>query len=75
MGLSRKIMQKMDFNERWVKIMMRCISTVSYLVLLNRNLCGNITLTRGLRQGDPLSPYLFLSCVDGLSALLKNSVS
>ena len=73
-GCLKKIMQKMGFNAKWVNIMMRCVQTVSYSVLINGKPCGNITLSRGLRQGDPLSPYLFLLFVEGLSTLLQTSV-
>uniref|UniRef100_A0A803PCK9 Reverse transcriptase domain-containing protein n=1 Tax=Cannabis sativa TaxID=3483 RepID=A0A803PCK9_CANSA len=51
---------------------MRCVSTVSYNVVHDGHSIGPITPGRGLRQGDPLSPYLFLICAEGLTALLKN---
>ena len=51
--------------------MMMCISTISYYVLINGEAKGNIVPTRGLRQGDPISPYLFLLCAEGLSAMLR----
>ena len=52
---------------------MNCISSVSYSVIINGEACGNITPTRGIRQGDPLSPYLFLFCAEGLSALIHKA--
>lgn len=73
-GCLEKIIQKMGFDEKWVNIMMRFVSTVTYSVKINRRSRGCITPNRGLRQGDPLSLYLFLLCAKGLSALLKQSV-
>ena len=47
------------------------MTTVEYSVLINGEAKGKINPTRGLRQGDPISPYLFLLCTEGLSAMLK----
>ena len=51
--------------------MLMCNSTVSYSMLINGEAKGNIGPSRGLRQGDPISPYLFLLCAEGLSAMLR----
>ena len=50
---------------------MSCLHSNSYLVLLNGQPVGNIKPSRGLHQGDPLSPYLFLSCALGLQSLIQ----
>ena len=48
----------------------QCITSVSYSVLVNGPTYGNIISSRGLHQGDPLSPSLFLLCVEGFSAII-----
>ena len=64
-------MGKMGFDQQWVSLIMRCLSSNSFSFQLNREIVGEIWPTRGLRQGDPLSPYLFLISSDGLSRLLQ----
>ena len=63
----------MGFQASWVALIMECISTVSYSILVNGEAKGIIAPSRGLRQGDPLSPFLFLFCVEGLDAILRKS--
>jgi hypothetical protein len=67
------IMRKLGFEEKWIMMIMECIKTVQYSILLDGVPKGYIIPSRGLRQGDPLSPYLFLLCAEGLSALLQKS--
>ena len=70
-----KIMEKLGFHRRWRNLMMQCVSTVTYSIKINVKPKGHISPTRGLRQGNPLSPYLFLLCAEGLSALIKKVVA
>ena len=67
------MMLKMGFDERWIHLIMRCVSTVSYQVLINGEAKGKIVPSRRLRQGDPLSPFLFVLCTDVLISQLKQS--
>ena len=53
--------------------MMGCVTTPSFSVLINGKPFGNIHSTRGIRQGDHLSPYLFLLCAEGFTSLLAKA--
>ncbi|XP_010436509.1 PREDICTED: uncharacterized protein LOC104720274 [Camelina sativa] len=67
------VMVKMGFDRKWISWIMWCVSSVSYQVLLNGQPRGLIKPQRGLRQGDPLSPYLFIICTEVLIANIKKA--
>ena len=69
----KALLQKLGFDVHWVKLMMECISSVQYRVLINGQPRGLIVPHRGLRQGDPLSPYLFILCTEALIANIKKA--
>lgn len=69
----KEILLKIGFNQRWVNLILDCISSVNFLILINGEARGSFAPTRGLRQGDPLSPYLFLLITEGLSSLLQEA--
>ena len=59
-GFIKLVMIKMGFHEKWVELIMHCITSVSYSILVNGVAYGNII---------PTSPYIFLLCVDGFPLL------
>jgi hypothetical protein len=69
----RAILLKMGFHERWVMLVMECVTSVTYSVMVNGEQKGYIKPTRGLRQRDPLSPYFFLICAECLSTLFRKA--
>ena len=68
------IMEKLGIHRRMVEIIMRCFSNVTYSIGINGQPKGCIIPSRGLCQRDPLSPYLFLLYVKGLSSILRQQV-
>ena len=74
-GYLEAVMRKMGFDEKWIQLMMICITTVSYSILINGEPKGMINPTRGIRQGDPLSPFLFLLCTEGLNGLIVQAAN
>ena len=69
-GFLKGMMIKLGFPEVWVDRVMKCVSTPSFSVWINGKSYRNIKPSRGIRQGDPLSPYLFLICAEGFTSLL-----
>ncbi|KAG7532416.1 Endonuclease/exonuclease/phosphatase superfamily [Arabidopsis thaliana x Arabidopsis arenosa] len=67
------LMLKMGFAQKWVDLISYCVSSVSYKILLNGVPRGSIRPTRGIRQGDPLSPFLFILYTEALVANLKEA--
>ena len=69
-----QVMDIMGFGNRWVRWIKWCISTASFSVLFNGSPTGFFQSSRGLRQGDPISPYLFMISMATLSLLIQRAV-
>jgi hypothetical protein len=69
-----RMMQKMGFSDGWLKWMRACIFKSSMSVLINGSPTEDFKVGRGLRQGDPPSPFLFLIAAEGLAGLMRRAV-
>ncbi|KAL3530645.1 hypothetical protein ACH5RR_009967 [Cinchona calisaya] len=67
------IMSKMGFCGKWINWIFGCIFTVSFGFYLNGENIGFVRPTRGIRQGDPLSPYLFIIISEAFSNLINKA--
>ncbi|WOG87677.1 hypothetical protein DCAR_0206908 [Daucus carota subsp. sativus] len=68
----RAMLGKLGFNSSVINLFMQCVTTARYKITHSGREFGDIIPQRGLRQGDPMSSYLFLVCMEGLSSIIKS---
>ncbi|KAL9666219.1 hypothetical protein QQ045_000543 [Rhodiola kirilowii] len=66
--------KRMDFPATWIAKVMACVSSVSYRIRVNDIISDYFSPERGIRQGDPLSPYLIVICMEWLARRLDRAV-
>ena len=67
------VLREMGFGSKWIGWIKWCISTASFLVIINANPTGFFKSSRGLRQRDPLSSYLFVLGMEVLSIMIDKA--
>lgn len=63
------VLLKLEFHAKWINWIMHCVSIVTFSFLINGSPRGYVKPNRGIREGDPISPYLFIICGEVLSGL------
>ena len=69
----RMVLDHFGFPKNVFELILSCISTTSTSILFNGNKLEAFYPSRGIRQGDPMSPYIFLLCMEYLSSLISKS--
>lgn len=67
------IMSQIGFGEKWRHWIMGCLSSARASVLTNGSASKEFQLSKGVRQGDPLSPFLFILAMEGFNVAMKSA--
>ncbi|PKI42314.1 hypothetical protein CRG98_037285 [Punica granatum] len=70
----RKVLYYFGFPEKWIDMILSCISSTTMSIVFNGGCLESFKPSRGIWQGDPLSPYIFILCMEYLSNLIENEV-
>ena len=70
-----KVLQAFGFPSIWIQWVMQCVTTTSFSILINGSPFSFFKPNRGVRQGDPLSPFLFVLATEVLARLIEREVS
>lgn len=73
-GFIKDTLLEVGMDEHLCEVIMSCISTPSFKLLWNGEQTEEFAASRGIRQGDPISPYIFVLCMERLNYLIKDSV-
>ncbi|KAK3230980.1 hypothetical protein Dsin_002861 [Dipteronia sinensis] len=73
-GFIKQVLEKVGIVGRLNNLIMSCVSSVQYKVILNGELSESFNPRSGIRQGDPLSPYIFVLCMEKLSHLINQKL-
>ena len=73
-GFIRSMLIRYNFPDNLIETIMSCISSVSTSLLFNGGSLDPFKPSRGIRQGDPLSPYIFILCIDFLGQLIQEKL-
>ena len=73
-GFLMQLLERSGFSTKWGQRIFFCISTVHFSILINSTPCGFFESSRGLRQGDPLSPLLVVLVMEALGTIDRKSV-
>ena len=68
------MMQRTGFSQKWIKWIEGCVKSASISVLVNGSPTTEFLPQRGLRQGDPLAPFLFNIVAEGLTGLMRRAM-
>jgi hypothetical protein len=70
-----KTLEAFYFNQHWIRWIVNLVSTTSFSLLLNGAPSKPYWPMRGIKQGDPLSPFLFILMMEGLSRSIKSATA
>ena len=69
-----EMLNRMSFHSKWIKWIQGCLEFATISVLINGSPTEEFKPARGLRQGDPLAPFLFIVVAEGLVGLVRQAI-